>query len=77
MENAWQKLYQAHSKMLPHVKGSAERTALSMFEVWDDNLVAIELRGIYSDLGIYLEMQDLLERPTIGGQLEFLSQQGL
>ena len=77
VENAWQKLYQAHSKTLPHVKGSAERTALSMFEVWDDNLVAIELRRIYNDLGVYLEMQDLLERPTMGGQLEFLSQQGL
>ncbi|KAG8160676.1 hypothetical protein KVR01_008940 [Diaporthe batatas] len=64
---AWGRLLKAH----PGVR-VALGAACSMFDVWDDNLVAVELMGIYEDLGVFLDLEELLRAPTMGAQLLLL-----
>ncbi|GJC86344.1 nonribosomal peptide synthetase dtxS1 [Colletotrichum liriopes] len=61
-----------------HVRDSApaERTT-SMFDLWNDNLVAVALKAIYESLGVYLDMEQLLQNPAMEDQATLLASLGL
>lgn len=68
---AWTRLLKAHPNARvvdPALLGGS----CSMFDLWYDNLVAVELMGIYEDLGVYLDLEQLLRSPTMSAQLHLL-----
>ncbi|KAK8104886.1 uncharacterized protein PG998_011919 [Apiospora kogelbergensis] len=40
----------------------------SIFEIWDDNLVAVGFQEIYDSLGVYLDVEEILSCPSMEAQ---------
>ncbi|KZL66298.1 non-ribosomal peptide synthetase [Colletotrichum tofieldiae] len=72
VNRAWETLQKGHVRdSVP-----AERTT-SMFDIWNDNLVAVALKAIYESLGVYLDMEQLLQNPAMEDQAALLASLGL
>ncbi|KAK1704025.1 hypothetical protein BDP67DRAFT_624154 [Colletotrichum lupini] len=71
VNQAWSLLQKAHSR-----DTSSEETPTSMFEVWNDNLVAVALKGIYESLDVFLDLEQLLQHPTRDSQAGLLASLG-
>ncbi|OHF00037.1 hypothetical protein CORC01_04683, partial [Colletotrichum orchidophilum] len=68
VNQAWSLLRKAHSR-----DKLSEETPLSIFDVWNDNLVAVALKGIYESLDVFLDLEQLLQHPTMESQAGLLT----